>query len=226
MAGALDRRRIRLLCSFIRAGSDDAVTTGGATMTTEPTDFQNIDLELYDARPLDEFVAAWGREVFVLHHGEWSEGWRLAVEVSALTRTAETTARELVRLIEGLPPAARARWDGLRDRVFDLGVQTGRTPPMWSTALSAETVAAIGALGARLALTVYAPYDEPVTLPGVAREDVEEDVEGDVEGDIEGDVEGDVEGDIEGDIEEDVEEDVEEDDVDVDELEREDEAGA
>lgn len=126
-------------------------------MSAEPTTFANIDLELYDSRPLDEFIAAWGDDVSVLHHGEWQVGWQLAVEVAELTPTAEATAQELIRLILALAPAERARWDALGDRVFDLGVNAGSEPRMWSTSLSPATLAAIAELGARLVLTVYAP---------------------------------------------------------------------
>jgi hypothetical protein len=126
-------------------------------MSAEPTHFANVDLELYDTHPLDEFIAAWGDDVFVLHHGEWEHGWQLSVEVGAMTETAEATVQEFIRLIHGLAPPLRARWHALEDRVFDLGVAAGLEPNMWNTSLSPKTLAAIGELAARLVITVYAP---------------------------------------------------------------------
>ncbi len=126
-------------------------------MSIAATSFLNIDLELFDPRPLEDFAAAWGDEVIVLHHGEWAEGWRLSVEIGATLVTAEATARELVRLIEGLPAELRARWGGLQDRVLDLGVSAGREPRRWSASLPPSLLRAIGALELRLVFTVYAP---------------------------------------------------------------------
>ncbi len=124
------------------------------------TSFLNIDLDLFDVEPLEEFAAAWGDDVVVLHHGEWTRGWQLSVEVSAMVVTAEATARELVRLIDSLPDELRARWDRLQDRVLDLGVSAGLGPQRWSTSLPPSLLQAIGALELRLVVTVYAPARE------------------------------------------------------------------
>jgi hypothetical protein len=129
-------------------------------MSAEPTQFANIDLELYDTRPLDEFIVAWDDDICVLYHGEWGQGWQLSIEVSAMASTPEDTAREFIRLIHALTPALRERWDALQDRVFDLGVNAGLEPRMWNTSLSPEMLVAIGELGARLVFTVYAPITD------------------------------------------------------------------
>jgi hypothetical protein len=44
-------------------------------------------------------------------------------------------------------------------RDFNIGIQSSTTPHSLEVALAAKTVAAIGRLGARIAVTVYAPVE-------------------------------------------------------------------
>lgn len=55
----------------------------------------------------------------------------------------------------GLPPAARALWDGATRRTFDIGIDSGLTP--WATQwrLSSTTLRQAADVGADIVITVY-----------------------------------------------------------------------
>jgi hypothetical protein len=48
-------------------------------------------------------------------------------------------------------------WRNAKVRDFNIGIQSSDTPRSLEVPLCAKTVAAIGALGARIVVTVYAP---------------------------------------------------------------------
>jgi hypothetical protein len=61
-----------------------------------------------------------------------------------------------VRLINELPAQARGIWDRAAKRTFDIGMQSSQEPVQASYRLSAETLGAVAAIGAEIAITVYA----------------------------------------------------------------------
>lgn len=128
-------------------------------MTTH-TNFLNVDLDLRSDKPLDDFIAAWGDSVHIMHHGEAPEGWILTLEVGAQCLTIEATLREFLRCIQSLPPELATRFANLKGRTFDIGIQAGEQPTRWHGACSPATLTAIAALDAELVITVYAPYED------------------------------------------------------------------
>ncbi len=127
------------------------------------TNFLNVDLDLHSDQPLDDFIAAWGDTVHVLHHGTSEDGWLLSLEVvRADCLTVEATLQGFFRCIERLPPALSRRFAELKGRTFDIGIQAGEQPTRWHSACSPATLATLAALDAQLVITVYAPYvDDP-----------------------------------------------------------------
>ncbi|MGB1012899.1 MAG: hypothetical protein ACPG4T_02110 [Nannocystaceae bacterium] len=131
---------------------------------SEKTTFLNVDLDLRAPFPLAEFVAHWGDDVFLLHHGPALEGWSAHFEVAdEYAEDAETTIRAFVKLIRELPPELKKRWETLSDRVFDIGIQAGATPNAWQAQLSHETLTEVAAIQARLGITIYAPEQVEAT---------------------------------------------------------------
>ncbi len=125
--------------------------------SVEPAHFLNIDLEIASRTSLAPLIAELSRTAFELHVGREGGMARAHYEVHGGNRTADATARGLVRLVERLSPAARRCWDRARVRDFNVGIQSSTTPRMLELALEAKTVAAIAAVGGRIVITVYAP---------------------------------------------------------------------
>jgi len=130
---------------------------------SEPTTFLNVDLDLQAPFPLEDFLTHWGDDdMLVLHHGPAREGWSAHFEVAD---EHATTIRAFITLIRKLPPELKKRWEGLSDRVFDIGIQAGATPTAWQAQLSHETLTEVAAIQARLVMTIYAPEQVDAKQP-------------------------------------------------------------
>lgn len=123
------------------------------------TQFLNVDLDVWSKRPLEPFVTALGKHLYVHYVGR--EGTRHGAHV-ALARdsaSADTTARALARLVEKLPKAARRLWDTASAREFNIGIQAGLTPHAHEVRLSPATLEVIARLTARVVVTTYSPEE-------------------------------------------------------------------
>lgn len=127
----------------------------------EPTHFINVDLDLSSPESLGPLLDAWEDDVVVMHHTRVPEGGsEVGLEVTVMTTTAPQTIRCFVRLVQRLEPRLRALWDGCTDRVLDIGIQSGTDGPRsWRVVLSPKVLAEVQEIGARLAVTVYSPYE-------------------------------------------------------------------
>jgi hypothetical protein len=137
------------------------MTTKHRKRSVEPAHFLNVDLEIgspSSLAPLIEELAT-NRAVFELFVGRVRGLARAHYEVHSRNHTADTIARDLVRLVESLSRPARRCWDRARVRDFNIGIQssTTTTPHMLELPVEAKTVAAIAKLGGRIVVTVYAP---------------------------------------------------------------------
>jgi hypothetical protein len=127
----------------------------------EPMHFLNIDLEIGSKRSLAPLIAEMGakRNVSVMYVGRFGGLARAHYEVHLDVHDADKNAMALVRLVNGLSAPAMKAWRNARLRDFDIGIQSSGTPTSLAVPLAAKTVAAIGALGARIVITVYAPVE-------------------------------------------------------------------
>jgi hypothetical protein len=66
------------------------------------------------------------------------------------TTSADSIAKALVRLVNGLSAPAIQAWRNARVRDFNIGIQSSDQPSSFGIALAAKTVAAIGAIGRAL----------------------------------------------------------------------------
>jgi hypothetical protein len=123
----------------------------------EGTHFLNVDLDIYSRLNLQPLVSALGEKVCVLHVGRDKRTYCAHLEVTRITKDADSTIRAFCRLIESLPKAERELWNMAKVRDFSIGVQAKAQPHSHDFALAAETVKAVSALGARIVFTVYAP---------------------------------------------------------------------
>jgi hypothetical protein len=120
--------------------------------------FLNVDLEIFAKRDLQPFINALGENVLVLYSAREGRTYRAHLALARETRTPDATIRAFCALIERLPKAARYSWNQAKRRDFNIGVEAGtslRQPREF--ALSTQTLKAARRLGARIALTVYAP---------------------------------------------------------------------
>ena len=135
----------------------------------EPMQFQNVDLEIGSKRSLGPLIAELGAKpnVAVMYLGRLDGLARAHYEVILNTGDPDTIAMALVRLVRGLSGPARKAWRDAKIRDFNIGIQSSTIPHSFEVALAARTVAAIGALGARIVVTVYAPLETRTvtTLP-------------------------------------------------------------
>jgi len=125
------------------------------------THFLNVDLDILSKTDLQPLVATLGENVFVLFAGRVKRTYHAHLELVKITKTADETVREFCSLLNSLPRSARRLWISAKTRDFSIGVQAGNHPSCADFVLSAETVTAVSALGARIVLSVYAP-DERV----------------------------------------------------------------
>lgn len=126
-------------------------------LAAEPTHFQNIDLEIGSKRSLVPLIAELGAKapnVSVMYVGSFGGLARAHYEVNLNTTSADKIARALVRLVKGLSAPAMKAWRDAKVRDFNIGIQSSDVPISFELPLAAKTVA-IGALGARIVITVY-----------------------------------------------------------------------
>ena len=129
----------------------------------ELASFLNVDLDIeapYDLAPL---VAALGEQIFDLYTGAVDDRFEAHLELHS-TETFQRSNPEVViqafiTLLDQLPPDARLLWDRATKRDFNIGLQSGKKPPVFECALLPETLASIARLGARVVLTLY-PVNE------------------------------------------------------------------
>ena len=130
----------------------------------EPTDFITVDLEVYSRRRLTKLATALSPYLGLHHEGPWGRGLYFAAFGGAGHRvkysrsgTAAQQIEALVRIVRGLPPEAKALWEGAQSRNFDIGIQSGLHPRSYQLKLAPKTLAAATSVNATIAITVYAP---------------------------------------------------------------------
>jgi hypothetical protein len=124
----------------------------------EGTHFINVDLDIHSSVSLQPLVSALGEKVMVLYVGRYKRTYSAHLEVTRVTKDADSTIRAFCHLIEALPKAERGLWDIAKVRDFNIGVQAETQPFSHEFAIAAETVKAVSKLGARIVFTVYAVY--------------------------------------------------------------------
>jgi|GEM_PF-901681 len=116
--------------------------------------FLNLDLDIDSPDDLRPLVLALGPSAYSLERPDGRASFELNRPVAPLS--PEPLILDFVRLVADLPPAARSVWDRASRRVFDIGFQSGVLPPQETHRLAPETLSAIAAIGAELAVTIYA----------------------------------------------------------------------
>jgi hypothetical protein len=124
---------------------------------TAPPRFLNIDLDVKSRGSLRPLVAVWPW-VQTPTTFEGREPLWISFSARGLGITAESTAKELLRLISRLRGDALRCWETAHTRVFDIGIRAPGPDPRRSfgdVQLSVETLKRIAAVGARIHVSVY-----------------------------------------------------------------------
>lgn len=116
------------------------------------TKFLNVDLELRGAIDLDELLEALDPYAFVM---SYEPGSYAALELNEDPATAKDAIRQFHDAILALPASAKATFDGLKSRCFDIGIQSGSDPAPAFFRLPVETLALVSTLNAEVTFTVY-----------------------------------------------------------------------
>lgn len=128
-----------------------------------PGHFLNVNLEIESATDLAPLQAALGAEAVVLFCGPGGHGFLLVLETNPAAEGAgpiEATCAALCQIIEALPPAARAHWDGAYRRTFDIGLEATPGQVVARLGVATAMLGRIVALGGEIAVTVYEPEPE------------------------------------------------------------------
>ena len=122
-------------------------------------DFINIELEIRDSKDLGPLLAAFGKKFSLNYCGQLSRSKYMlsgALNGAGLPgRSPDAIATELCAMIRGLKPSARRIWSKASDRVFDIGLDATTDRRATVHLFSHKTLADIGKLGARIAVSVY-----------------------------------------------------------------------
>ena len=123
-------------------------------------EYLNTDLEIESKSDLSRIVEEFGEDVLVLHHGEIRGYQHASFEITGDGADADSTITSFCTLIEQLPGDVRELWDECCLRIFDIGYESGATPPSFRSEIRAVTIQRVAAIGAGLVITIYPVADE------------------------------------------------------------------
>jgi hypothetical protein len=124
------------------------------------THFLNVDLDIRAKEDLAGLVRAFEPRAFALNCAAVEDSYFASLELASQPTEPDAAIIHFVRLIEALPPDARAVWDGAFKKDFSIGVEAGGTPHSTEFALTPTALKLAAAVGAGIAFLVYAAEDE------------------------------------------------------------------
>ena len=119
--------------------------------------FLNVDLEVFSKSDLQPLVTALGSNVHVHYLGMEFRLFKAYLDLSERPKTPEAGILRLCKLIQKLPPSARAFWDGAKSRSFDIGIEAPNRGRHYWSAIGSKAIRAAAEVNAQVAITVYAP---------------------------------------------------------------------
>jgi hypothetical protein len=121
--------------------------------------FLNLDLVLKSNSDLSPIIKHFDQKVIVLAHENFERQFLLNLELANSDSTKEPgwCTRGFLTLIEALPEAERALWNGCISRTFSYGFESGREFPALDTTITSDLLLRIAKLGADIGITIY-PY--------------------------------------------------------------------
>lgn len=117
--------------------------------------YLNTDLIIESKSDLSRIVEELGDDVIVLHHGERRGYQHASFETAVDSTDADGTINSFCMLIESLPHDAREIWNECLLRVFDVGYESGSSPPNYRSEIRASTIRRVANIGASIVTTIY-----------------------------------------------------------------------
>jgi hypothetical protein len=117
--------------------------------------YLNVDLEVRGPVDLGVLVRALSRVLFNVHAGRVDGAQFASFEAPTCGADPEDAICRIVKVVEALPRRARTIWDRADDRVFDIGIEHARGRWPFALGLRQDTLKAMAAINARIAITVY-----------------------------------------------------------------------
>lgn len=115
----------------------------------------NTDLDIRSKQAISKIIEAFGKKVWVLHHGK-IKGYQHAVfEIRRGSGSADKTINYFCKLVEELPEEVRAIWDGCRSRTLDIGYESGTSLNYLGSEIKASTIQRVAGIGASILITIY-----------------------------------------------------------------------
>ncbi len=114
----------------------------------------NVDLEIKSRTDLSPIVDSFSNDVIVMYNGEWGKFFLAAFEGKNSAGVNEDI-KFFCRLVECLNEKERKIWDESFSRIFDIGFQSGITPPSYGMSLESSVLNAVVNIGASIAITIY-----------------------------------------------------------------------
>jgi hypothetical protein len=127
--------------------------------------YLNTDLEIESKSDLSRIVEEFGEDVLVHHQGEIRGYQHAYFSIAGGSTDADSTINLLCTLIEQLSADVREIWDGCCSRIFDIGYESGASPPIFRSEIRATTIQRIATIGASLVITIYPVADESKRRP-------------------------------------------------------------
>jgi hypothetical protein len=124
----------------------------GTVTTSEAAGcFQNVDLDLAFDGDIAPLILGFGSALIELHRREDFASFELA---DLQPKATDEAIEKYWHLVRGLPPQARAAWNGCRRRTMNIGVHapTGHSVEF---AVSLDSMERLREIGADLVFTVY-----------------------------------------------------------------------
>ena len=126
--------------------------------------YLNTDLVIESRNDLSKIVEEFGDDVIVLHHGEMRGYQHASFEVAEWSTDADGTINSFCMLVESLPHEAREIWNGCISRVFDVGYESGSSPPNFRSEIRASTIRRVANIGASVVITIYPETQESASV--------------------------------------------------------------
>lgn len=124
----------------------------------------HVEIQVSGPADLSRLGAAFGDDIqVVLPDTRIKNAHLLWFKIQGRTTDPNLEAQTLCAAIENLPPEARQLWDTAAEREFEVALESFQDREITSTAFTAQTLARIGALDARLVISVVAdtdPYED------------------------------------------------------------------
>jgi hypothetical protein len=124
---------------------------------TEPTSFINVDLEISSESDLSELVNHLAKDLCLLHHSQAEGKHHASFEVRPSTSTDNPNEFIAVfhTVISSLPSPLRPIWDNCQRRLFDIGIQGGWKPNIYTIPLTANCISQLAELQTECLVTIY-----------------------------------------------------------------------